>query len=169
MTTVTLSDLGGYEPPDVQAAHEQWGATCGPCAFAAVNGITLAQARRCFPLVTLRRTWVNPTQMRHALDLLGQPYTVHGAASRPAEPQLVLIQFGGPWLLPSVPPAVAYRYTHWVAFRPSDRAVWDANLGWWTTEREWKAEIADDLMRNIKRCDGTLSVKLRLAIIRSDP
>ena len=102
-----------YHPPDVIAASDEWQASCGPAALAAILQRPLAQTRSLLAGYDQRR-YMNPTQMQLALD---------GARCwwkklRPSEDGplygLVFGQWLGPWCDAGKSVRAAYRYTHWV-------------------------------------------------------
>jgi hypothetical protein len=147
-----------FEPPDVIEAHDEWTAKCGPCAFAAVLGLTLAQARQHFPGVTERGGWVNPTHMQSALRSAGRRFTVyHGTAVPVPAASLVFVQFTGPWTAPEANPRWAYRHTHWVACRRDASCrvwVYDVNASGWVSSLDWIRHVARELIAARKRADG---------------
>jgi hypothetical protein len=65
-----VETLNIWAPPDVDAAHEAWGATCGPCAVAALWQLHLYAVRPAFPWFS-DRPWTTPTQMVEACRALG--------------------------------------------------------------------------------------------------
>lgn len=151
-----LPHLNGlYEPADVDAAHDAWGASCGPAALAAVLHRPVMRVYEALQRPTKQKTWVNLTQMRGALDHLGFWHIqtpILAAAQRRlplddaaverrlrAFPRygLALIQLAGPWEAPGKPIAAAYRHTHWVGVSGGDGQsdyreeilLYDANAG----------------------------------------
>lgn len=158
-----------FAPPDADAAHEEWGANCGPAALAAVLGLTLAQIRPHLGDFEQRR-YMNPTHLRAALDSVGVRYVVDsGASPRRPKKGLLFIQWGGPWLKPGVPVGVAYRHTHSIAVNGD--LVYDVNAEeGWISRREWEHPtlgLAAWLMEHNKRCDGTWRVRTSIALIEA--
>ncbi len=148
---VTLPPLAFTEADAIQA-WESWGCNCGPAALAACLGLTPEDVRPHLGDFA-RRGYMNPTMMGQALASLGRRWmSVRAIADR----GVVRIQFGGPWMKPGVPPAAAYRHTHWIAAMVHERAVWvyDVNGGW-RTRTDWEAEIIPLLVADNPRRDGT--------------
>ncbi len=133
-----------FNGDDIAAASRAWRCTCGPVAIACILDLTLDEVR---PLVGSDYLgFMNPTQMRAALDRAGVTVTEQNRDQlfRPTGPRrygspivasygITRIQFGGPWTQPGVPPRVAYRYTHWVASAADKDGfpdIHDNNWGW---------------------------------------
>lgn len=134
-----------FNGSDIDAARQAWHCTCGPVAIACVLNLTLDEVR---PYVGSDYCgWMNPTQMRNALERAGvtvneidretiyRPIGPRGGGVLAANYGITRIQFAGPWTKPGVPPAVAYRYTHWVASAADEQGfpdLHDNNWGWMT-------------------------------------
>ena len=153
-----------YCPPDVIDAYEQWGASCGPCALAAI-------LRR--PVDSLHsylagfdgRHYMNPTHVCDALTAVQARYTrVLPSLSTPPSYGLYVAQWEGPWLKPGVPPRAAYRYTHIVGVALCEEyglMIYDVNAsthsslqGAWVPHSWWEKEIVPCITATIKRADG---------------
>lgn len=158
-----------FAPPDVVDANKAWGATCGPCALAAIFGVPVNTVRPFFPLVTPDRTWCNPTEMRVALRSAGRRFEVVQGSAGPTTPAaMVLVQFEGPWTEPGANPLWAYRHTHWVAARFGEqgrRWVYDVNADGWTTVENWSAATLAELLADVPRATGWRT-KLSLVLER---
>lgn len=107
-----------FTASEAETAYNTWGANCGPGALAAILDRPLDDVR---PLLRGfdQKHYTNPRMMRAALDALGVKYTwaVRRAGYLPPLHGLARVQWTGPWMKPGVPPAAAYRHTHWVAAR----------------------------------------------------
>lgn len=146
---MTAADL--YDPPDINIAHREWKANCGPCALAALLGVPVTAVRPYFPAFP-EKPWCNPTGMKSALELAG---VQHGRPEYPEEfPRcgLAFLQLEGPWEAPGVPVTVAYRHTHWVAVR--DRWVYDVNAGEWQIDAAWDEDTMSAVVAHTKRATG---------------
>lgn len=139
-------------PPDIDAAHEAWGANCGPAAIAALLSLSLADVRPHLGDFE-RRRYMNPTHVREALRSLGWSATNATADDRWPHTGLAFIQWEGPW--PNV--AAAYRHTHWVAVRGP--WLYDANADEWAARWWWEGQVAPVLAKDIRRCTGTWYVR----------
>lgn len=137
-----------YCPPDIYEAHAAWRANCGPCAFAALLGMTAESVRPYFVGFEKRR-YVNPTHMKAALDAAGLR---HRTTTKRAPHALWFIQWEGPWLNPGVPIGVTYRNTHWIA--SSRGLVYDVNAGEWITRAEWEADVVPHMLAATPRSTG---------------
>jgi hypothetical protein len=154
-----------FTPPDTDAAFEQWGANCGPCALAALLSFSLDRLRHHLPGFENRR-YMNPTHMLAALSSLRVRVdrTTEMFPDR-YECGLVFIQWGGPWLKPGVPVGAAYRNTHWIAVAAG--AVYDVNVGHWVSRSDWidpTEGVGAELAKHVPRCDGTWKVRKSLII-----
>lgn len=154
-----MSDAILFNPSDVDEAHAEWGANCGPCSLAALLGCPVADVRGWFPAFPAR-PWVNPTTMKGALDAAGARWSLTRRAMQPASGQVVefpvrglaFVQFDGPWCAPGAPVTAAYRHTHWVAV--SGSAVYDANARCWLTREDWVTDILPAILAATKRATG---------------
>jgi len=155
-----------FDEAAIDAANKAWHCTCGPVAIACILGLTLDQVR---PLIgSDYRGWMNPTQVRAALDRAGvrveeiprdrlyRPDGLkRGAQIYAAAYGLMRLQFAGPWSEPGVPPRVAYRHTHWVASmagKDGFPVMYDINWGWMETGRYFRN--MDELALETPRSTG---------------
>lgn len=137
------------EPPDLDAAHDAWGANCGPAALAAALSLSLEDVREAVSFGGEFKGYMGALDMKAALEKLGalsEKYSASegenlraglGPESRTIAMQprmkLLLLQWDGPWR--TVPRAAA-TYRHWIAYIHGflgDRGpgwVYDVNSGW---------------------------------------
>jgi len=109
---------------DVDRAHAEWSANCGPTAFAAILDLTLDETRRHFGPEFEAKRYTNPTLMFAALRrALGNPphrwRVLPGSRSVDATVGwpiygLCRVQWMGTWCDPGVPIAARYRRSHWI-------------------------------------------------------
>lgn len=152
-----------FTAEDSQKAYDEWGANCGPNALAFALGWNIADVLRLLIGFDEKR-YTNPTMMREALRLAGQPFknvTVHDPeeAFDDEFKSLCRIQWHGPWMAENVNPRWRYRQTHWVSmFEDSARQlVFDCNGGIRTLE-DWEREIVPRITKEIPRADGQWSL-----------
>jgi hypothetical protein len=157
-----------FSPPDVEAAHEAFGANCGPCALAALLGVPVADVRRGFPAFPAR-PWCSPTQMLDALRLLGRRGV--SKPNRPGNnmisPGLAHIQWTGPWTAAGASPRWAYRHTHWISVACTEYrslGVYDVNVGHWTTASAWAEKVVPYLLEDVPRADGGWWVRTTIEV-----
>lgn len=137
------------------AAHETWGATCGPAALAAAVGMEVLPLRRFW-----KTRWTTPTTMKEALTGLGVAFAVHAALASHHQRGLLFIQLRGAW--DCKPVKAQYPHTHWVAFaRQTDGlSIYDGNAGsrtrWggWFPSEEWKRTILQQIVASKKGASG---------------
>lgn len=170
---LTYDDL--YHPPDVEAAHEAWGANCGPCAVAAVLRRPVMDMHKLFPGFEQRR-FVNPSQMRAALHFAGQLSGVtHRVCSMDEREAGVLsygvacLFFSRPWNSPGVPVGAAYQRSHWVGvamLTDGRRCYYDINAwqahgprGMWVFWPYWEKEILPQVVASYPKADGGYFVR----------
>lgn len=134
---------------DAVRGYETWGANCGPGALAAITGLTLDQVRPHLRAFDEKR-YTNPTMMRGALESLNVMFDwqVRERAYLPPLFGLARVQWDGPWTQPGVPPAAAYRHTHWIA--SSQNKIFDINcmcVGGWVSFAEWGRQVVPWLLK----------------------
>lgn len=149
-----------FTAADAHAAHDQWGANCGPAALAVVAGLTLEQVRG-FLGDFEQKGYTNPMLMFDSLRRLGLQWrNIKGLDVPFGDPGvpwpkfgLARVQWCGPWTEFGVPPRVAYRHTHWVASQHSgpggQQFVFDVNcmrVGGWVPESEWSGQVVPWLL-----------------------
>lgn len=120
---------------EAERAHDEWRFNCGPSALAVMLGLTIEQVRSHMGDFEAKG-YTNPTLMRAALTSAGARFRwtrfAPGMSQRMPEFGLARIQWAGPWTRRGVPPAAAYRHTHWVGsmYSPTltdPHGVWDIN------------------------------------------
>ena len=126
-----------YTLAQSRAAFQEWKASCGPHAIAAIGRFTLDEVR---DALGNYRGWMSPTQVEDTLTVLGVPFRrTNHLCTKALCNGLNRLQWEGPWLKPGVPEAVAYHHTHWVAHRAgwvlctaANPACWIPLLSWFT-------------------------------------
>lgn len=146
---------------DAHAAHDAWGANCGPGALAAVLGLSLDAVHPHLEKFDQKR-YTNPAMMRGALRSLRVDHDWKvGRFGLFPRYGLARVQWDGPWTKPGVPPAAAYRHTHWVGSAmpnrpvsdPHDVKIFDLNcmcVGGWVPLSEWSESVVPWLL---KQCE----------------
>lgn len=152
-----------YSPPDIAEAHDVWGCNCGPATLAAILRVPAMQVVAYFPNFEDRR-YVNPTQMREALEKSGLVQWYYATPERQwPRYGLAFLQIEGPWEAPGVPVGAAYQRTHWVAAAlvsdgtdsgEHDDYVYDINAGNWLIKHQWQSEIMSRVVASHKRATG---------------
>jgi hypothetical protein len=172
-----------FTEADSDRAYDEWGANCGPTAFAAILGLTLDETRRFFDAAGFPgKHYTNPTMMLEVLRASGRGHVVMQGSRLTADPWptwgLVRIQWHGPWMEPGVPMAARYRHTHWVgsARRSLDPTmktevgIYDCNAmangtGWVSIEG-WRDIVVPFVTKEVKRADGKWSVTHAIEVRR---
>lgn len=132
-----------FTAADAERAHDEWGANCGPGAIAAIAGLTLDEIRPHMGDFEAKR-YTNPSLMLQVLRSLGLRWHLVRPVRNWPDHGLARVQWEGPWTAPGVPERVAYRHTHWVGARWSERrqgyAIFDINCmasGGWVSVGDW--------------------------------
>ncbi len=153
-----------FTQADGERAHDAWGANCGPGAIAAICGLTLDELRPQLGDFE-QKGYTNPTLMFDTLRRLGVTWWHRRDKDWP-EWGLVRVQWSGPWTNKGVPPAAAYRYTHWVGgcrhipheSAPLEIGVFDINAlsngNGWARLADWEQIQVPLLVEDIPRADG---------------
>lgn len=150
------------------AAHEEWGANCGPTALAFALGVGLDYVRESIPGFEEKR-YTSPSMMKSALRNLAQEFFAAptglstGLANMFADNiALVRVQWSGPWTQPGANPKWAYRQTHWIAtwLEPHGqfgethlKLIFDVNGGI-RPLLSWEEEIVPLILKSYPRADG---------------
>ena len=134
--------MAKFQPPkDVDSAHNEWKANCGPAAVAAILGRSVHSVRSAFPGFPAK-PWTNVTTMKSALRSLGVEFAV--VADKMPDHGLAFLQFNRPEL----PTRAQYRHTHWIA--KSGLAVYDAGVDELMSGPRWDRTIGAELMAHHK-------------------
>jgi hypothetical protein len=146
-----------YSSGELQEAMLEWGCNCGPGALATMLGLKPNDVRKHIPFFDERR-YTNPTMMKAALASLGVKFSATGVRlprTELARYGLVRIQWEGPWCKPGVPPAAAYRQTHWIGAMVWNgrQFVFDINSGW-EHVTEWERTTVPSLVALYKKASG---------------
>lgn len=157
MTPFTLADA--------RAATDAWGANCGPGALAAILGLSLDAVHPHLKKFD-QKHYTNPAMMRGALQSLKVDHDWKvGRFGLFPRYGLARVQWEGPWTVPGVPVAAAYRHTHWVGSARLDRSVSDPHdvkifdinaicVGGWIDLPQWSAQLVPWLL---KQCEPKAS------------
>jgi hypothetical protein len=138
-----------FVPWDIEVARVNFGANCGPSAFAALSGTEVCRVMRYFPHFE-HANWTNLTQMVRALESADYEAEVR----RRAFPSrgLALIQWLGPWTEGDFFSRWSLPYTHWVAVE--DQWVFDHTAEKWHGLRDWAGSVAKGFVSEIPRATG---------------
>lgn len=135
-----------FVPPDIDEAHDVWGANCGPVALAAIIGEPMRQIRAAFPGFK-DRGYASPTHMREAIHNAGwrdYPTTAYGTKPGCRIPHhgVAFLQYAGAWW-DDRPARVQYKFTHWIGVNVTHGRcqVFDVNAGVWLSYDEWQTQI----------------------------
>ncbi len=149
-----------FNPPDVDAEHELWGANCGPTALAALLGKSVASMRRTIETVQGGefKGFMHAGHLRDALRSEGHdPRRCDYEQSNwlwPRGQGLAVIQFVGPWCFPPAPKAARFRHTHTVATAANGAFIYDGNARRWLARADWERLILAELLKDTKRATG---------------
>lgn len=159
-----------FTEAEFRKANKDWGANCGPAALAFALNVGINAVRNSIPLFDDRR-YTNPNMMHAALETHRQNWRQlrpeESSLFDAANPALVRVQWGGPWMAKDAPPKWRYRQTHWICtwLRVPSRLhaipdpiphVFDCNCGIVPFER-WKTDVVPLITRGVDRADGTWS------------
>lgn len=138
-----------YVPWDIEVARLNFGANCGPSAFAAVTGREVCRVMRHFAHFEHSR-WTNLSQMKSAFAATGHVVEVH----RRGFPRsgVALIQWLGPWTEPEFFSRWSLPHTHWIAV--DDTWVFDHTVGEWQPMAEWGRTAAAEFVADTPRAYG---------------
>ena len=133
---------GLYNPPDVDEAHKQFGANCGPASFAALARKPVIDVMPFFPHFPERR-WTTLGDMRCALRTAGISF--QGTGKTAPRHGFALIQLERSEGTRPVHPMAALSLTHWVAV--SDDCFFDINWDGWLPKPVWTRLVFPELRR----------------------
>lgn len=136
----TPSPFLKWTPAESDAAHDEWGANCGPHSLAAALGKSLTEVR---PHIGDFKGWMSPTMIERALRSMEVNFH---PAKNICTPLLCnglnRIQWHGKWLNPGVPARVAYRHTHWVAHSNGWVLCTACDPYAWQLDQVWRAWLS---------------------------
>lgn len=138
-----------FVPWDIEVARINFGATCGPAAFAAVTEREVCRVMHYFPHFPDRR-WTNLTQMLSACAVAGYATGVEKCA--PPSRGVALVQWLGPWTEKQFFSRWSLVHTHWVGV--DGNWIFDHNACCWQTLGEWSAGTAAELIAQVPRATG---------------
>lgn len=155
-----------FTAADMQAAHDLWGANCGPGALAGVLGLTLEELRPHLSDFEAKR-YTNPLMMWRILNGLEQFGLGWSKKQRPPpypDFGLARVQWEGPWTEPAAHPMARYRQTHWVGVccrAIDDVGIFDANAmesGGWISLEDWSTTLVPWLLQDNPKAYGSWSL-----------
>lgn len=138
-----------FVPWDIDVARINFGANCGPAAFAAVTQSEVCRVMQYFPHFPDRR-WTNLTQMLRAFALAGYKTGVEKCAA-PSR-GVALVQWLGPWSEKQFFSQWSLVHTHWIGVE--ENWFFDHNAGCWQGFDEWSARTAPQLVAEVPRATG---------------
>lgn len=149
MSVVSNLMAPSFVPWDIEVARINFGANCGPAAFAAVTEREVCRVMQYFPHFP-ERPWTNLTQMLQALAVAG----FNASVERCVAPSrgLALVQFLGPWTAKQFFSRWSLVHTHWVGV--DGDWVFDHNACCWQTLAEWASGTAANLIAEVPRATG---------------
>ncbi len=153
-----------FTADDAERALIEWGANCGPGAVAAIAGVSLDELRPHLGDFE-RKRYTNPRLMWLVLRSIGLSFKLVQPPIELPRFGLARVQWHGPWMEPGVPPAAAYRHTHWIGACWSEvRRAWgvfDINCmesGGWVGFMDWQQVIVPFLTQHHHpECNGRWS------------
>lgn len=158
-----LLEVERFVPWDIEIARYNFGANCGPIAFAVAMKLEVCDVMQFFPHFAFENMrWTNATHMRAALASAGV-YSERIDRSFP-DTGLALVQWLGPWTERNYYSRQSLRYTHWVAV--DNGHIYDPNAGQWLSFKDWDETFAPACVQEIARASGW-SVKYGFATISS--
>lgn len=161
-----------YSPPDLLQAHEEWKATCGPGALAAVLGVPLVELKGHFLRARKKPSlsYTTPTMMQQVLHALGRTAITHQGWANDVHFGLAFIQLRGTW--DNAPERVQYKHSHWVGFArvgPSRLLqLYDVNAGEageWEPSWMWKEGTIRNICEQHEGASGLWRVRLTLEVL----
>lgn len=130
-TQGVLAQLAALRPPrDIQEAYQKFGATCGPCAFAALFEKEVAEIIALFPQFP-EKQYTNLPSMKSAVRAQGFRFQCTNGF-----PSFGLTLISGP---------ERYYSRHWIAVRQG--CVYDVNLDMWMPTVLWCRDVLPAIAR----------------------
>jgi hypothetical protein len=114
---------------------------CGPVAFAALCGVSVADLPMYFPR-SPDRAWTNRSQMEQAIENFGWSFIK--VSSGWPKLGLCFIHWSGPWTERGYAHAILQR-THWIAV--IEDYVFDVNWRGWLPKENWEDVVVPDLLQ----------------------
>jgi hypothetical protein len=158
-----------FVPWDIEVARLNFGANCGPAAFAALVGTEVCRVMRYFPHFEHVK-WTNLTQMLRAVESADFAAELR----RRAFPSrgLALIQWLGPWTQKDFFSRWSLPHTHWVAVEGP--WVFDHTAEKWQRLQDWAESVAKEFVSEIPRATGWavkygVEVKAKAEVALSPP
>ena len=147
--------MRGIGAGEMDAAHEEWGANCGPSSIAAVCNLSLKDVRGHMGDFETKR-YTNPKLMWSVLRSNGVRFHYRGGhLGHDNWPDfgLARIQWEGPWSRDGVPMKARYRHTHWIGVNAMNRngiGIFDCNATvngtGWTSLEFWKSMLVPEIL-----------------------
>jgi hypothetical protein len=138
-----------FVPWDIEVARVNFGANCGPSAFAATTQREVCRVMQYFPHFPDQR-WTNLRQMLRAFA--SARYSTHVEKCAAPSHGVALVQWLGPWTEKEFFNSWSLLYTHWIGV--DGNWIFDHNACCWQTISEWAAGTAAVLMSEIPRAKG---------------
>ena len=175
---MNLTETGQAIARDMEAAHAEWGANCGPSALAAITCQTLAQVRPHLGDFE-KKGYTNPTLMFAALASMRREFR----SIRPSSPSqnfwpsfgLVRIQWHGPWMDAGVHYGARYRKSHWIGAMRSQAngvGIFDcnalANGTGWCGLKNWEEVIVPFILESYPKANGLWSITHMVEVDRCE-
>jgi len=158
--------LSPFTEEDSKAAHEEWGANCGPNALAFALCRNIKDCKDLIPGFS-DNGFTNPTMMKAAIAgagrtvrsiVMNSPQEGRFADLEPMfteQTSVVRIQWEGPWTKRGANQRWAYRQTHWIAtwLHSNTAFVFDVNGGVRNLQ-SWENDVVPLLVESIPRASG---------------
>ena len=139
-----------FVPWDIEVARLNFGANCGPSAFAAATGRDVCRIMRYFAHFEQSQCWTNLTQMRSAFEEAG--YVTEVSRMKLPAVGVALIQWTGPWTEKHFFSRWSLVHTHWIAV--NNGRVFDHTVGAWQTLSQWISDTASGFLDEIPQASG---------------
>ena len=145
-----MIDTKKYVPWDIEVARYNFGANCGPVAYAAALQVEVCDIMVHFPQFCEGRRWTNSIQMRQALA--ARDITTVTKYREFPRYGLALIQWLGPWTQTDFFARSSLRYTHWVAV--DGDWLFDHSETTWLLKDQWASGIAPGYLSELSQAAG---------------
>lgn len=150
MNTAAHQDCGSrFVPWDIKVARINFGANCGPIAFATATEHEVCRVMQFFTHFE-EKPWTTLTHMRTAFAMAGfEPETLRQAWP---ERGVALIQWLGPWSQRDFFSRWSLFHTHWIAV--DGDWVFDHTELCWMKKQEWEREVAPLFLQETRHATG---------------